>query len=258
MLWIQHWDCPSSFKNLNKKPGHPGWCFKGMRLTADLIERSASFMNACRERELDLRGNRIPAIENFGAIRDQYDTIDLTDNEIRKLENFPKMTRLRTLLISSNQIARVEPEVSAKLAALEMLVLNNNNIVEFEDVLEGLEGCRTLRYLSLMDNPLTKKPHYRLTVISRLPQLRCLDFRKVTRSEREAAQELLAGYDGKTLKRGRKPATSESSAEESKSKRQKKLNEADIANIKEQIKKAESMEEIARLEKILETGYSIN
>lgn len=230
-----------------------------MRLTADLIERSASFMNACRERELDLRGNRIPAIENFGAIRDQYDTIDLTDNEIRKLENFPKMTRLRTLLISSNQITRVEPEVSEKLAALEMIVLNNNNIVEFEDVIEGLEGCKSLRYLSLMDNPLTKKPHYRLTVISRLPQLRCLDFRKVTQSEREAAQELLASHDGKTLKRGRKPAASGSSAEEgSKSKRQKKLDAAEIAKIKEQIEGAESMEEIARLEKILETGYSIN
>nr|GFC70999.1 U2 small nuclear ribonucleoprotein A' [Tanacetum cinerariifolium] len=38
-----------------------------VRLNADLIWKSPHFFNALRERELDLRGNKIPVIENLGA-----------------------------------------------------------------------------------------------------------------------------------------------------------------------------------------------
>jgi len=39
------------------------------RLTAELVAGSPQFMNPLKERELDLRGNSIPAIENLGAAR---------------------------------------------------------------------------------------------------------------------------------------------------------------------------------------------
>ncbi|CAN1732008.1 U2 small nuclear ribonucleoprotein A' [Linum perenne] len=38
-----------------------------VRLTADLIWNSPHFFNAIKERELDIRGNKIPVIENLGA-----------------------------------------------------------------------------------------------------------------------------------------------------------------------------------------------
>ena len=57
-----------------------------MRLNADMISRSPAFFNAMKDRELDLRGNKIAVIENLAATQDQFDTIDLSDNEIRKLE----------------------------------------------------------------------------------------------------------------------------------------------------------------------------
>jgi hypothetical protein len=38
-----------------------------VRLTADLILRSPQYFNAVREREIDLRGNKIAAVENLGA-----------------------------------------------------------------------------------------------------------------------------------------------------------------------------------------------
>ncbi len=44
------------------------------------------FTNPLREREIKLRAFKIPAVENLGATQDQFDTIDLSDNEIRKLE----------------------------------------------------------------------------------------------------------------------------------------------------------------------------
>ena len=44
-------------------------------------------------------GYKVPVIENLGATLDQFDTIDLTDNEIRKLDGFPLLNRLSTLLL---------------------------------------------------------------------------------------------------------------------------------------------------------------
>jgi hypothetical protein len=38
-----------------------------MRLTADVITNCFARINPCLERELDLRGLKIPAIENIGA-----------------------------------------------------------------------------------------------------------------------------------------------------------------------------------------------
>ncbi|RVW71541.1 U2 small nuclear ribonucleoprotein A' [Vitis vinifera] len=82
-----------------------------VRLTADLIWKSPHFFNAIRERELDLRGNKVAVIENLGATEDQFDTIDLSDNEIVKLENLPYLNRLGTLLINNNRITRINPNI---------------------------------------------------------------------------------------------------------------------------------------------------
>ena len=62
-------------------------------------------MNPLLEREVYLRGYQIPAIENMGVLEDKFDSIDLSDNEIRKLDNFQKMARLTTLLLSNNYIS---------------------------------------------------------------------------------------------------------------------------------------------------------
>ena len=40
-----------------------------VKLTADLIGRSPFYINAIREMELDLRNNKISAIENLGATK---------------------------------------------------------------------------------------------------------------------------------------------------------------------------------------------
>ena len=44
-----------------------------VKLTADVISESAQHVNACRERELDLRGYKFAMIENLGATMNQYD-----------------------------------------------------------------------------------------------------------------------------------------------------------------------------------------
>jgi len=165
-----------------------------MRLTAELVARSPSFINTLRDRELDLRGQKIPLIENLGSTNDQFDTIDLSDNEIKKLENFPLLPRLHTLFVSNNRIMRIIPNINDTLPNLETLILTNNNITRLEDI-DALVGFKKLKTLSLLDNPVTKRPGYRNYVIYKIPTLKLLDFRKIKTKEREEAKKTYSKSD---------------------------------------------------------------
>jgi U2 small nuclear ribonucleoprotein A' len=40
-------------------------------------------------------------------LQNQFDSVDLSDNAIVRLEGFPKLPRLRTLLLNNNKIVRI-------------------------------------------------------------------------------------------------------------------------------------------------------
>ena len=118
-----------------------------VKLTAELIEQAAQYTNAVRDRELDLRGYKIPVIENLGATLDQFDAIDFSDNEIRKLDGFPLLRRLKTLLVNNNRICRIGEGLDQALPCLTELILTNNSLVELGD-LDPLASLKSLTYLS--------------------------------------------------------------------------------------------------------------
>lgn len=126
-----------------------------MRLTTDLINQSFSFINTISERELDLRGHKIAAIENMGAARDN-DAIDLTDNAIVQLGNFPLTPRLRTIFAAQNRISVIQPNLSSSIPNVTTLVFTNNRLAELAD-LEPLAGFKRLSYLVLSGNPVVNK-----------------------------------------------------------------------------------------------------
>ncbi|KAK1407128.1 hypothetical protein QVD17_38739 [Tagetes erecta] len=230
-----------------------------VRLTADLIWKSPHFFNALRERELDLRGNKIPTIENLGATEDQFDTIDLSDNEIVKLENFPHLNRLGTLLLNNNRITRINPNIGEFLPKLHSLVLTNNRLVNLVEI-DPLASLPKLQYLSLLDNNITKKPNYRLYVIHKLKPLRLLDFKKVKQKERLEAAKLFASKEAeeeakklsvKTFVPGEVP--NDEPKEEEPAKPVGPTPEQIIA-IKAAIVNSQTLEEVARLEKALKSG----
>jgi len=159
------------------------------RLTADIVLRAPSRINPLKQRELDLRGNKIPAIENLGACQDQFDAIDFSDNEVGKLENFPLLNRVRSLAFNNNHITKIALGLSESLPNIDTLILTNNRIVNLAD-LDPLSDLSTLRNLSIIDNVVSKKPNYRFYVISKLPDLRVLDFKKIKRKEREESEKL--------------------------------------------------------------------
>lgn len=232
-----------------------------VRLTVDLIWKSPHFFNAIKERELDLRGNKIAVIENLGATEDQFDAIDLSDNEIVKLENMPYLNRLGTLLINNNRITRINPNIGEFLPKLHTLVLTNNRLVNLVEI-DPLASLPKLQFLSLLDNNITKKPNYRLYVIHKLRSLRLLDFKKVRNKERLEARNLFSSKEVeeeakkesvKTFVPGEVENASKPVEEKQTSTMSAPTPEQIIA-IKAAIVNSQTLEEVARLEQALKSG----
>ncbi|CAI2175388.1 14287_t:CDS:2, partial [Funneliformis geosporum] len=239
-----------------------------MKLTPELIERSLSFINAVKDRELDLRGNKIPAIENLGVSKDQNDTIDLTDNDIRVLGNFPLLRRVRTLLLANNRITRIDLQISEFLPNLTTLVLTNNNVSELSDI-DPLSGCSSLQYISLLDNPVTRKQWYRSWIIWRIKSVRVLDFKRIRDVERKEAKQLFEASKGEMTSLAKSISEVASKTFEpgeglisSKGVNLPKSNLPTLGmsleeqyKIKDAIRNAKTLEEVTRLEKLLQSGH---
>ncbi|XP_078484548.1 U2 small nuclear ribonucleoprotein A'-like [Ciona intestinalis] len=231
-----------------------------VKLTQDLIEQAIQYTNPVRQRELILRGFKIPVIENLGTTLDQFDTIDFSDNDVKKLDGFPLLLRIRTLHFNNNRICRISEDIHTSLPNLEELYLTNCELRELSEI-DCLAGCKKLEYLSLLRNPLVHRQHYRLYVIYKLPTLRVLDFQRIKLKERQESKKLFSSSTGKQvlteLNKKKKtftpgapiPTNGVATSDTSK---------ADREAIKEAILKATSLEEVEKLKLMLQAGQIPN
>lgn len=225
-----------------------------MKLTAELIEQAAQYTNPVRDRELDLRGYKIPVLENLGATLDQFDTIDLSDNEVRKLDGFPLLKRLKTLLVNNNRICRIGENLEQALPDLKELILTSNNIQELGD-LDPLATVKSLSLLSLLRNPVTNKKHYRLYVINKIPQIRVLDFQKVKLKERQEAEKMFKGKRGAQLAKDiAKQSKTFTPGAGLQTEKKTGPSAAEVEAIKNAIANATSLAEVERLKGLLQAG----
>ncbi|XP_003741911.1 U2 small nuclear ribonucleoprotein A' [Galendromus occidentalis] len=230
-----------------------------VRLTVDVIQGAPQSINPIKERQLDLRGYRIPEIENMGATLDQFDTIDFSDNDIRKLEGFPYLKRIKSLLLNNNRISRIADNLEEQLPSLETLILTNNNVGNLGD-LDALSTVKTLRFLSVLKNPVALKKHYRLYVIFRVPQLRILDFKRIKMAEREEAKKVFKGKKGEALAKeiGQKSAPEKvktfTPGEPAKLENTFAMTTDDQKALKNALAKATTLEEVERLTQLLKSG----
>ncbi|KAJ5091911.1 hypothetical protein NUU61_006781 [Penicillium alfredii] len=233
-----------------------------MRLTVELIQNSLSYINPLKDRELDLRGHKIPAIENLGIAKDQ-DAIDFTDNDLSSLGNFPFFPRLHTLLLARNRINHIQPSLATSVPNLSTLVLTSNNVSELAD-LDPLRNLARLTHVVLLGNPVARKENYRYWVIWRLPTVRFLDYQKVKDAERAKAKELfgtaeepsalaskIMGVKSRTF-----DVPSAVSADRAPADRaiRVKLTNQERKRVEKMIREAKSLQEITRLEKELNEG----
>jgi len=242
-----------------------------MKLTPELIASSPSYLNTLKDRQLDLRGHKIPAIENLGVTKDQHDTIDLTDNAITQLGNIPLSPRLRSLLLANNSIHSIHPSLSTSVPNLTTLIMSNNAFSELGDLVI-LGKCRSLQYLSLLGCPVREKKWYRSWMIFNCKSLRVLDFERIKDKERQAAQQLFLTPDKlptslyTTLLQTRTTAVAAASSADSEEATggsktfvpgaSGRLMTAEEKNrIRDALTKATSAEEVRRLERQLREGY---
>ncbi|XP_055390352.1 probable U2 small nuclear ribonucleoprotein A' [Condylostylus longicornis] len=227
-----------------------------VKLTPELINQSMQYINPCRDRELDLRGYKIPQIENLGATLDQFDTIDFSDNDLRKIDGFPFLPRLKCLLFNNNRIVRIDEYIHESIPNLQSLILTGNNLQELGD-LEPLTHLKNLDTLCLLVNPVSTKKHYREYIAFKFPNLRLLDFRKIKQSFRKESQEFFRSKEGKEILKDiyKKSKASANISIENKSQAINASPE-EIQKIKEAIKNARSLQEVERLTKLLQSGQN--
>ena len=226
-----------------------------MKITADVVAHAPVVYNPLGDRELRLRGLKIPHIRNLGVTMDQFDAIDLSSNEVQTLGNFPKQLRLQSVMLNDNNISRIEgAEMAAALPNLKRLMLSGNRIARLDDI-DELAHLSSLEFLSLEENPVTMLQGYRAYVVARMPQLRVLDFAKISEAERAGAcmpptsseqSSSQGARTGGTIS-GAAPAQGGGSEES-------KLTEAQIKALKVAATNAKTKEELMILMKALETG----
>ncbi|TPX59184.1 hypothetical protein PhCBS80983_g02629 [Powellomyces hirtus] len=138
-------------------------------------------------KEVTLHQYDIEKIENLDLYCRHLEILFLQNNQISKIENLHKLKELKYLQLALNNISKIEN--LDKCESLEKLDLTVNFVEDPLDV-EHLKNNEQLRELYLLGNPCARKEGYRELVITILPQLKVLDGREITRTERlEAAQQ---------------------------------------------------------------------
>lgn len=129
-----------------------------MRLSAELLNSAEQRPNPLGERELVLRGMGIPAVEHMGATRDAYDAIDFTDNRILRLDNFPRLLRLASLMLAGNLLETIDVNnIKSNIPNITSLALDNNRLSTLHEISNIGTACPKLEFLSLIGNPVTRK-----------------------------------------------------------------------------------------------------
>ncbi|XP_026209844.1 leucine-rich melanocyte differentiation-associated protein [Anabas testudineus] len=125
--------------------------------------------------------------------------LDLSFNQLRSLAGLKMFTELEELVVDNNLLGN--DLQLPKLPNLHTLTLNKNQLTDIEALLEHLaEVTPSLEYLSLLGNEACPNQlvsldkdeddyqRYRYFVLHKLPQLKFLDTRKVTKKEVMEAQ----------------------------------------------------------------------
>lgn len=166
-------------------------------LTPKIVADAPRYLNGIKQQEILLRGHQAVKIEHLGIVQNLVQSIDLSDNLIEHLGNFPRLTRTVSLLASNNRIKTIDPQLGTKLHSLQTLSLSHNRIDSLAE-LRALLLLPKLEYFSLDNNPISEHPYYRLYILWLAPQIRVLDFERVRDSERNQAKQLFGTLDDPT------------------------------------------------------------
>ncbi|KAH0791016.1 dynein regulatory complex subunit 3 [Histomonas meleagridis] len=135
--------------------------------------------------ELNLSNNLITKIENLTTLV-TLKKLDLSFNQISSFDGLETLVELEELSLFNNQIKKIEG--FPILPKLKLLSLGRNKIEDLGE-LAHLFKLKALRVLTLTENPIREKEIFKLTVLAYLPNLRFLDYARVTAADIIDAKE---------------------------------------------------------------------
>ncbi|CAM9239642.1 unnamed protein product [Ectocarpus sp. 8 AP-2014] len=129
---------------------------------------------------------KIEGLDSFlEASGSSLDTLNLSKNFVRRVENISHLGRLTTLLLANNHIETADDlRQVLQCPSLQTLDVQHNRIND-PDVVDIVSAMHDLRVLYLQGNPVVKSiRHYRKTLVSKCATLKYLDDRPVFDDER--------------------------------------------------------------------------
>ncbi|QHS76528.1 U2 snRNP complex subunit LEA1 [Saccharomyces paradoxus] len=181
--------------------------------------------------------------------------LDLTNNDLIMIPDLSSRDDIHTLLLARNNIVDIDGRLLPM--NIQNLTLSNNSIRRFEDLQRLRSVPKTLKNLILLGNQVCHLANYREQVLRLVPHLETLDFQNVSTEERKNATMFSRQADGEMLG----PVSASTKDNKSRDKTMEIMNlvvskmTVERRNeLKKQLAEATSLEEIARLEKLLSGG----
>jgi Leucine-rich repeat len=149
------------------------------------IGRIENLVGFARLEKLCLDNNLIEEIINLGQLK-SLKWLDLSFNKIRKIQGIDQLKNLEDLSLYCNKISTIEG--LDQCTNLQCLSLGNNRIESLEQVIK-LRQIRSLKMLTLANNPVENNPEYRMTVLAYVDSLQYLDYAMIDKADKLAAKE---------------------------------------------------------------------
>lgn len=149
------------------------------------IGRIENLVGFDRLEKLCLDNNLLEEIINLGHLK-CLKWLDLSFNKIRKIQGLENLQSLEDLSLYCNKIFVVEGLENCQ--NLQCLSLGNNRIDSLDQIIR-LRQIRSLRMLTLTNNPIEINTEYRMTVLAYVDSLHYLDYAMIDKNEKLAAKE---------------------------------------------------------------------
>ena len=138
-------------------------------------------------KKLNIKENSISKIDSLDKMN-QLNYINVSFNKLRNCDktNIGNLPSLKIFLCDNNYLKDIN--CFEKFHSIEILSFNNNKVTNL-DCLERLNQLKSLKQLSLINNPITKTVNYRKTIFYMFQNLKILDNKEISLEEKENEQK---------------------------------------------------------------------
>ncbi|KAI3384771.1 hypothetical protein SNEBB_007008 [Seison nebaliae] len=124
-----------------------------LNLHSNFIERIEGLENCDDLERLNLSSNCIRKMENVDQLRNLIE-LNLSGNFLKNVNGIKSLKRLKMVNLSHNMIDNLTGFSDYDGRQLETILLHNNRIRQMIDLIKNLKEIKSLRHLSVSENPL--------------------------------------------------------------------------------------------------------